>query len=464
MNDKVELSPLMFRVLPWIAAVAFLMQSLDTSILNTALPAIAQDLNESPLNMQSAVISYALTLALFIPVSGFLCDRFGTRNIFVSAVFLFTFGSLLCALSNTLIFLDISRVIQGIGGSMMVPVSRLVLIKSFKRSDFLAALNTSTVPGSIGPVIGPVLGGYFVEMISWHWIFLINLPIGLIGMIIAWKFMPNIKGERMPFDFFGFVFVIITFISATLSLEFLSHGESSYLSIGLAIVSIAFLFVYRYYAKRAKSALFPLSLFDIRTFRIGILGNLISRLGISGVPFLIPLLLQVAFGYSALFAGVMLIPMAVSSLIMKSFSARILQYFGYRKVLVINTLLAGLLIILMSQLSLSTPITVLCLLLFCIGGVNALQFTAMNSITLGDLEGKNTSSGNSLMAVNQQLAISFGVAFGAVLIRIIGVQTSTIHAFQSTFIILGIVTVASSLIFALLRKQDGQNLIAKKRV
>ncbi|WP_392552106.1 multidrug transporter subunit MdtD [Orbus wheelerorum] len=468
MTDNISISPLMYKMMPWIAAVAFFMQTLDTSILNTALPSIAKDLNESPLNMQSAVISYALAVALFIPVSGFFSDRFGTRNVFVMAVFLFSSGSLLCALSSSLIMLDISRVIQGVGGAMMVPVSRLALIKSFKRSDFLAALNASTIPGLIGPVIGPVLGGYLVEYSSWHWIFLINIPIGIIGMISGWKFMPNIKGGLSRFDLSGVFFIAIAVISATLGLEFINEGLNIYFSLSLILLCFMLLSLYVLHAKKSSSPIFPLSLFNIHTFRIGIIGNLISRLGISATPFLIPLLLQVAFGYSAIYAGCMLIPMAIASLTMKTFVPPILRRFGYRRVLMTNTIIVGLIIMAMSLLNKDSSMILFGVLLFCLGATNSLQFTSMNSITLADLPNELTSSGNSLMAVNQQLAISFGIACGAVLVRIFSYQAEMVtqditHAFKMSFIILGTFTCFSSLIFRCLYPQDGQNLTVKNK-
>lgn len=464
MIDNTPISPLMYKMMPWIAAVAFFMQTLDTSILNTALPSIANDLNESPLNMQSAVISYALTVALFIPVSGFFSDRFGTRNVFVVAVFLFSVGSILCALSPSLIMLDAARIIQGIGGAMMVPVSRLALIKSFKRSDFLVALNASTIPGLIGPVVGPVLGGYLVEYSSWHWIFLINIPIGIIGVISGWKFMPNIKGARSRFDLAGVLFISIAVISATLGLEFVNEGINIYFSFSLILVCLILLWMYILHAKKSSSPIFPLILFNIHTFRIGIIGNLISRLGISATPFLIPLLLQVAFGYSAIYAGFMLIPMAIASLTMKTFIPPILRSFGYRRILVANTITVGLIIMAMSLLNKDSSMILFGVLLFCLGATNSLQFTSMNSITLADLPNELTSSGNSLMTVNQQLAISFGIACGAVLVRIFSYQTQNIaHTFKMSFIVLGVITCLSSLIFRRLYPQDGQNLTVKNK-
>lgn len=405
MTDNSTISPIMYKMMPWIAAMAFFMQMLDSSILNTALPAIAQDLHESPLNMQSAVICYALALALFIPISGFLSDKFGSRNIFVFSVLLFSCGSLLCALSSSLLMLDISRVIQGIGGAMMVPVARLVLIKSYRRSEFLAALNTSTIPGLIGPVVGPLLGGYFVESLTWHWIFLINIPIGVIGMITGWKYLPNIKSSRTIFDTSGVTFIALGVISVTLGIEFINQNIKIQFSIALFIIGLFSLLFYIKHAKKTYSPIFPLVLFNIHTFK-----------------------------------------------------------FGYRHVLLFNTTFIGLIIMTMALLNQDSPLIFFALLLFLLGATNSLQFTAMNSITLADLPKELTSSGNSLMAVNQQLAISFGIACGAVLVKILRDQNEIIHhndalAFKFTFLILGILTCLSGLIFRRLNSQDGQNLI-----
>lgn len=458
--------PIENRLLPWIAAVAFFMQTLDTSILNTALPAMAQDLNESPINMQSAIISYALTLALFIPISGFLADRFGTRNIFVIAIGFFSLGSLFCALSTSLFWLDVSRVVQGIGGSMMVPVSRLTLIKFFKRYEFLAALNTSLTLGMIGPMLGPVLGGYLVQTLSWHWIFLINLPIGVLGIIVALKFMPNVFGTRIPFDFIGAILIGGAVVSATWTFEFINEGTNAKDAILLLLCAVMLLLIYRVYARYAKAPLFPLKLFEISTFRIGLMGNLISRMGISAIPFLMPLLLQVVFGYSALTAGLLLVPMAVAASIMKMLCYPILRYFGYRRVLLCNTILVGVIIMSLALLTPQSSFILITLQLFLLGFANSLQFTAMNSLALADLEGDLTSSGNSLVNVNQQLAISFGIALGAALLRIFSETTPILghnlyYGFKVTFLLLGLITALSTFIFCKLSHEDGRNLTVK---
>lgn len=468
-SDQIEISPLMYKMLPWIASVAFFMQTLDTSVLNTALPKMAESLHESPINMQSTIVSYALTLAVFIPVSGYLADKFGTRNIFIISLFLFAFGSFCCALSTNLVMLDTFRVVQGIGGAMMVPVSRLALLKTFARDKFLDAINTSTLLGLIGPFVGPLLGGYLVEHATWHWIFLINVPIGVIGVVLSIFFMPNVKGTKQKFDGIGVVLISLAFILITMGFEFLSENYSYLLSIVLIIVSMLFLISYYFYAqKKQEKAIFPLSLFKIHTFNIGIWGNLLCRIGSQSIPFLIPLYLQLVYSYSPLESGLMLAPIAVGAIIMKKLISPIVSVFNYRITLWVGTVIVGILIFVLAFVPLVTHPMLLATLLFIMGLANSLRFTCMSTITLADLYNEKTSSGNTILSVTQQLAITFGIAIGALLIRLLSGSNFLMHpsledAFKSTFILLGIFTFISAFIFLKLRPDDGKNLIRSKR-
>jgi EmrB/QacA subfamily drug resistance transporter len=466
-----QITPTMHKALPWIAAVAFFMQALDTSILNTALPKMAADLHESPLSMESAVICYALSLALFIPASGFLSDKFGTRNVFIFALTFFSIGSLCSASSTSLFWLDVSRVLQGVGGAMMVPVSRLTLIKSFDRKDFLKALNTSTLLGLAGPFLGPVLGGFLVEKFTWHWIFLINVPIGILGILFSLKFMPNIRGKSTDLDVKGLVLVSLAFIITTLSLEMMSDGEGIHYPILLFIPGVLLLYVYVTHARKNlnvfhKSSIFPLELFKVKTFSIGLAGNFASRLGAQAIPFLLPLMLQLALGFSAIHSGLMLIPLALAAMIMKEMVTPILRRFGYRNVLIYSTFFVGMAIMTLGLFDQNTSIYFLAVNLFMIGFVNSLRFTAMSSLTLADLYEDKASSGNSLMSVSQQLSTTFGVALSAVLLRVFQAPGDSMHldlvdSFRVTFVILGVITLVSGFIFFKLSEQDGANLTAR---
>jgi EmrB/QacA subfamily drug resistance transporter len=466
-----QITPTMHKALPWIAAVAFFMQALDTSILNTALPKMAADLHESPLSMESAVICYALSLALFIPASGFLSDKFGTRNVFIFALTFFSIGSLCSASSTSLFWLDVSRVLQGVGGAMMVPVSRLTLIKSFDRKDFLKALNTSTLLGLAGPFLGPVLGGFLVEKFTWHWIFLINVPIGILGILFSLKFMPNIRGKSTDLDVKGLVLVSLAFIITTLSLEMMSDGEGIHYPILLFIPGVLLLYVYVTHARKNlnifhKSSIFPLELFKVKTFSIGLAGNFASRLGAQAIPFLLPLMLQLALGFSAIHSGLMLIPLALAAMIMKEMVTPILRRFGYRNVLIYSTFFVGMAIMALGLFDQNTSIYFLAVNLFLIGFVNSLRFTAMSSLTLADLYEDKASSGNSLMSVSQQLSTTFGVALSAVLLRVFQAPGDSMHldlvdSFRVTFVILGVITLVSGFIFFKLSEQDGANLTAR---
>lgn len=445
--------------------MAFFMQALDATILNTALPAIAKSLNHSPLAMQSAIISYTLTVAMLIPVSGWLADRFGTRRVFMTAVSLFTLGSLACALSTSLPELVAFRIIQGIGGAMMMPVARLALLRAYPRSELLPVLNFVTMPGLVGPILGPLLGGVLVTWASWHWIFLINIPIGIIGLLYARKYMPNFTTPRRGFDMTGFLLFGLSLVLFSSGIEL--FGEkivSTWIALGVIVFSLLLLLAYIRHARRHPTPLIALPLFKTRTFSVGIAGNLATRLGTGCVPFLMPLMLQVGFGYPALIAGCMMAPTAVGSIIAKSTVTQVLRWFGYRRTLVGITVIIGLMIAQFSLQSPTMPVWMLILPLFLLGMAMSTQFTSMNTITLADLTDETASSGNSMLAVTQQLSISLGVAVSAAVLRFYeGFDSSnTIEQFHYTFITMGGITIVSALMFMLLKNKDGRNLIKER--
>lgn len=459
MNEKKSRS---MAGLPWIAAMAFFMQALDATILNTALPAIAQSLNRSPLAMQSAIISYTLTVAMLIPVSGWLADRFGTRRIFMFAVTLFTLGSLACALSTSLTELVSFRVLQGIGGAMMMPVARLALLRAYPRSELLPVLNFVTMPGLVGPILGPVLGGVLVTWASWHWIFLINIPIGIAGLCYARKYMPNFTTPKRSFDMGGFFLFGVSLVLFSIGMEL--FGEkivATWIALSIIVGSVLLFLLYIRHARRHPTPLISLQLFKTRTFSVGIAGNIASRLGTGCVPFLMPLMLQVGFGYPALIAGIMMAPTAVGSILAKSMVTKILRGLGYRKTLVGITVFIGAMIAQFSLQSSALPAWMLILPLFILGMAMSIQFTSMNTISLADLTDENASGGNSVLAVTQQLSISLGVAVSAAVLRVYeGIEgTNTVEQFHYTFITMGVITVISALVFLLLKPKDGRNLI-----
>lgn len=463
-NQPLNISP----KLPWLAAMAMFMQSLDATILNTALPTIAKDLNHSPLSMQAVVVSYALTLALLIPVSGWLSDKYGTKRIFSIAVFLFTLGSLSCALSTTYSFLVYSRILQAIGGSMMVPVSRLALLYAYPKSKLLSVMNFVTMPGLVGPLIGPLLGGWIVDVSTWHWIFLINIPIGVVGLFFAQYVMPNFTRGGKNFDIIGFVL----FSSAIIGLSlFLEIGEDSSISwwMILGILGLAVLFggLYILYARKVNYPLINLNLFSIRTLRIGLLGNLLTRLGIGSVPFLLPQMLQIAFLHTSTESGLIMMVSAISTIIAKSQVVRLVHRFGYKNILIVNTIILGFVIAMFALPDKTTPLYLLIPILVMYGGVNSIQMSSMNTISLADLTPDVASGGNSLLAITQQLSMSFGVSVGALILRttesanwLTGGNIES--SFRYTFLILGVITLLASGVFSQLKSNDGEQMSGHK--
>ena len=441
-----------FRLLVFLVSIGFFMQGLDTTIINTALPAIAKSLNENPLNMHSVVVAYVLSVAACIPLSGWLADRFGVRNTFFSAIVIFTLASLGCAFSANLNQLLLFRVVQGIGGALLLPVGRLAMLKIIPRTQFLAAMSLMSLAGLIGPLIGPTLGGWLVTYMSWHWIFLINLPMGILGVLVTFKAMPNVTESTVKkFDLTGFILLIITMVGLSLGIEnFSSPQYPMWLSSGLIIIGLMTVIIYAIHAHTHQNALFRSKLFQNRIFSIGILGNFFARLGGNALPFLLPLMLQVAFGFDPFVTGLLMIPTVLGSLASKPIIRPIIQKFGYRKILLINTLLVGLCIVSFALTTADTPLWARTIHFFIFGILNSLQFVSMNTLTLKDLPQQDASSGNSFLSMIMMLSMSIGVALAGTLVNVFthyfgSDQITT--AFHITLICLGCINVITAFIF-----------------
>ncbi|WP_415541293.1 DHA2 family efflux MFS transporter permease subunit [Empedobacter stercoris] len=468
MNSNHILNPKMLKYLPWLGAMAIFMQSLDGTILNTSLPTIAKELDKSPLEIQSIIVAYTLTVALLIPLSGWLSDKYGTKKVFQSAIIIFTIGSALCAFATSLPFLVISRIIQAIGGAMMVPVVRLAILYAYPKSELLKVINFITIPGLIGPLLGPTIGGVLVETLSWHWIFIVNIPFGILALWMTSFALPDFKHPVFKFDIKGLILFSGGVTVLTLIMELTSTRVIGIQTVlALTVVSIFLIGLYIYHAKHKQHPLIDLNLFKIRTLKIGIIGNLITRLGIGGIPFLIPLLLQVGYGYTATVAGLIMIPAAASNIIAKSFVVPIVNKFGYRNTLIANTIILGLIICLFFFLESQSPIYYIIPLMILNGFFSSIQFTAMNTISLADLDEKTSSEGNSLLAVTQQLSLTFGISVAALILGFFrdmkgltnGVE---VQAFRYSFLAMGVMTILSTYIFFKLKESDGASMSGKK--
>ena len=453
----------------WIVAFGFFMQALDTTIVNTAIPSMARDLNVSPLNMHSVIVSYVLTVAITLPISGWLADRFGVRNIFFCAIVLFSIGSLLCAFSTTLDELIMARVVQGIGGAMMVPVGRLTVMKIVPREQYMSAMTFVTTPGQIGPLLGPALGGILVQYASWHWIFLINIPVGIIGAIATLTLMPNYTMQTRRFDFLGFVLLAVGMATLTLALDGQRSSGGSPLLLGLLIlVGVFSLLFYLMHGRNNDNALFSLKLFDNRIYSIGLIGSFTGRIGSGMLPFMTPIFLQVGLGYSPFHAGLMMIPMVLGNMGTKRVVVRIVNLFGYRNALVGATLALALVVLLFPLVALLGWIWLLPVVLLLQGMVNAIRFSSMNTLTLKELPDDLASSGNSLLSMIMQLSMSIGVTVAGLLLGAFGhgVVTDSAAAHQTfiyTYLCMALVIALPALVFWRVPKDVSKNVDLRGR-
>src|SRR5579859_6969182 len=345
------------RLLPWLVAVGFFMEALDTTILNTAVPVVAHALKVPPLSMKAVLASYTLSLAVFIPISGWMANRFGTRDVYAAAIGIFTASSFLCGLSTDIHFLVACRILQGAGGAMMLPVGRITMVRTFPKSELIRAMSFVSIPGLIAPMLGPVLGGTIIRYFHWSVIFFVNIPIGLCGLVLAHRHMPNYREKRnTPLDLVGMVLFgsgisLLSYVLEVFGETTLSGREM----MGLLAISAALLGAYGLNTARTAHPLLHLSLVRIRSFRVAVTGNLFTRLGIGGIPFLLPLLYQVGLGYSPMQSGLLILPQALAAMSLKLTMPHILKRFGFRRVLIANTVLLGVMIFLFSTIDAGTP-------------------------------------------------------------------------------------------------------------
>ncbi len=466
MRDEHEVTDAAKRLVPWLVAVAFFMESLDTTILNTAVPTVAAALHIPPLSMKAVLTSYTISLAVFIPVSGWVADRFGTRRVFASAIGLFTLGSFLCGISANIHLLVACRILQGCGGAMMVPVGRLTIVRTFAKSELIRAMSFVAIPALIGPMLGPLAGGLIVGFLHWRVIFFVNLPIGLIGLYMVYRHLPDFRAEHGdPLDVIGFILfgsgiAILSYVLEVFGENSLSATEI----VGLLGISLVLLAGYVLHARKEPKPLLHLMLFKLRTLRVAIAGGFVTRLGVGGMPFLLPLLYQVGLGFSAVQSGLLIMPQSIAAMSLKVFMPKILERFGYRRVLLINTVLLGLLIALFATVGPETSIPMIVAQAFTFGFLSSMQYTSMNTLVYADVPTAESSAASTIASTNQQMALSFGVAAASLTTALFIPDRDSssplrmIHGTHEAFVLLGALTVLSAAVFSLLKENDGASV------
>jgi EmrB/QacA subfamily drug resistance transporter len=451
-------------LIPLIVACALFMENMDATVIATALPTIAHGFGESPLRLNLAITCYLLSLGIFLPLSGWLADRFGARIVFTSAIVVFTLGSIGCSTVESLPQLVLARIVQGMGGAMMVPVGRLVVLRSIPKAELVAAMAYLTVPALIGPVIGPPLGGFIVTYFSWRWIFWINIPIGLLGIALALRFVPNIREARdEALDGAGFGMVSLGLAGTMFGFENVGRGILSNDSVtALLVGGLAFLAAYGWHARRVDAPIIDVTLLRIRTFRASVLGGFLFRNAIGALPFLTPLMLQLGFGLTPFASGMITFSGAAGALFMKITAPAILRALGFRRVLLLNTVVCAVSIACYGLFRPSTPHAVIIGVLLVGGFFRSLQFTSLNTLAYADVEQPKMSRATTLASVGQQLSLSFGVGLGALLLHttlaVRGRDALGAADFSPAYFTISAISLLSLLFFARLRDDAGAEI------
>lgn len=458
------------RWLPFIVAATFFMEYLDTTIIATALPQMAQSFKVGPNELSMGMTAYMLTLAVFIPVSGWVADRLGSRTVFGAAIVIFTLASVLCGMSGNVFEFTAARILQGMGGAMMVPVGRLIVVRSTSKDKLMKAIATITWPAIVAPVVGPSVGGFITTYFSWHWIFLINVPFGIAAISAVAAMVPNERGtHRRPLDLTGF-FLSGAALTALLSgTEMASHAEADLLVAMMLIAAGVVLGVISYrHGMRSRHPLIDFSTLNIPTFSVTVVTGSFTRIGLEAIPYLMPLLFQIGFGLSAFQSGLLLLASALGNLGMKMFTTRVLQRFGFRRVALTNATIAGVFIVACGLLTPTTPLVLVLLTIFIYGLSRSMQFSTLATLAYADVGDAQKSAASTLWSVVQQTTLGMGIAFGALALRVasyfsgsaaVGVEAHfSMTDFHAAFAMAGVLTLCSALGYRKMAVDAGDNL------
>ncbi|HJR75018.1 MAG TPA: DHA2 family efflux MFS transporter permease subunit [Luteimonas sp.] len=454
------------RLLPLIVACALFIENMDSTVISTSLPAIAEDLATDPIALKLALTTYMLALAVFIPISGWVADRFGARPTFMTAIGVFLLGSIACAASTSLETMVAARFLQGAGGALMVPVGRLVLLRTVPKSELVQALSWLTIPALIGPVVGPPLGGFITTYFDWRWIFLINLPIGLLGIALAKRFIPDIREASVPLDWIGFLLTGLGLALAMFGFSTMGrHLVSTPVAATALGVGIVALIAYAWHARRHPHPLLDLGLFRLPTYRAGVLGGSLFRIGVGATPFLLPLMLQLGFGLTPVESGMLTFVSAVGAMFMKTIAANVLKRFGFRNVLVFNALLASAMLCGFGLFRPTTPhVFIVCTLLIS-GCFRSLQFTSLNAISFAEVDSPKMGQASSLSGMMQQLSLSMGVAVAGYVLEIVGLvahrPSTDVHNFYVAFVVVGLLSASSAWMMWRLPRNAGAEMAGR---
>jgi EmrB/QacA subfamily drug resistance transporter len=452
-----------------IVAVALFMETMDSTVIATSLPAIAADIGEDPIALKLALTSYLLSLAVFIPVSGWMADKYGARTVFRAAIVVFTLGSAACGFAQSLGDFVLFRVIQGMGGAMMVPVGRLVILRTVPKSELISALAWLTIPALMGPVIGPPLGGFITTFISWRWIFWINIPVGILGVILATRYIANIREESVPpLDLKGFVLSGIGLAGLAFGITTIGQSLFPPVVVGtLLVLGLAGCFLYVRHARTAQAPLLDLNLLKVDTFYASLVGGFLYRIGVGALPFLLPLFFQLGFGMTPFQSGMLTLATAVGAVAMKATAAPIIRRYGFKRVLVVNALISSVFLAAIALFTAATPHVMILAVLLVGGFFKSLEFTGINAIAYADIDTKAMSRATSFASVGQQLSMSAGVAVGALVLELqrlgrhdISVETGD---FPLAFILVAAIAASSALVFMRMPKDAGATLSARAR-